>query len=496
MSESRRGPLMQSARQVQPASRILSGRDRQLVAVLVLSLTVRLIAAFLMGETVQTLPAIYDQVSYHSLAVRLIEGHDVTFDRPWWPMTAAGEPTAHWSYLYTLFLAGLYVAFGVHPLLPRLVQAIGAGLLMPWLTYRIAKRVFPAVSSTGAGNWIGNAVRIAAAWTALYGYFIYYAAALMTEAFYVVSILWTLDAVLRLTDSFGAAQQPRTVVVRWLELGLAIGVTILLRQVFLLVVPFLFAWLLWARVDHDGPSNHPRLLRAAVRVAGGGLVAGAVVAALIAPVTLFNYRQFGRLVLLNTNAGYAFYWANHPVHGDRFVPILTPDMPSYQALIPPELHGLNEAELDSALMQRAFRFVAEDPGRYLRLSLSRLPAYFIFWPSPDSGPVSDLVRVTSFGVALPFMLLGMGIWLVQARRAGWAALARSPGALLLLFAAVYSAIHLLSWALIRYRLPVDATLLPFAASGLSWTWGKIRLPLRAKRTRRLKNPAPAAGSDR
>jgi hypothetical protein len=32
---------------------------------------------------------------------------------------------------------------------------------------------------------------------------------------------------------------------------------------------------------------------------------------------------------------------------------------------------------------------------------------------------------------------------------------------------IYTAIHLLSWALIRYRLPVDAVLLPFAAVGLA-----------------------------
>jgi hypothetical protein len=35
--------------------------------------------------------------------------------------------------------------------------------------------------------------------------------------------------------------------------------------------------------------------------------------------------------------------------------------------------------------------------------------------------------------------------------------------LLILFALVYTAIHLLTWALIRYRLPVDAVLITFAA---------------------------------
>lgn len=34
------------------------------------------------------------------------------------------------------------------------------------------------------------------------------------------------------------------------------------------------------------------------------------------------------------------------------------------------------------------------------------------------------------------------------------------------FITLYTAIHLLSWALIRYRLPVDAVLIIFAALGI------------------------------
>jgi len=38
--------------------------------------------------------------------------------------------------------------------------------------------------------------------------------------------------------------------------------------------------------------------------------------------------------------------------------------------------------------------------------------------------------------------------------------------ILYIFVAVYTAIHLLSWALIRYRLPVDAILLVFASAAI------------------------------
>ena len=88
---------------------------------------------------------------------------------------------------------------------------------------------------------------------------------------------------------------------------------------------------------------------------------------LIAPATLFNYRQFGRFVLLNTNAGYAFFWANHPIYGDHFVGIL-PNNEPYTDLIPAELVplGTNEAALESALFQRGVGFILADPARYVR----------------------------------------------------------------------------------------------------------------------------------
>src|SRR5207244_2379820 len=121
--------------------------------------------------------------------------------------------------------------------------------------------------------------------------------------------------------------------------------------------------------------------------------------------TIRNYQAFGRFVLLNTNAGYAFFWGNHPIHGMNFISIL-PEK-TYHDLIPPELGSLSEAELESALMQRGIGFVKDDPIRYAVLSLSRTKDYFEFWPSPDSGVLSNVSRVLSFGLYLPFMVYGV-----------------------------------------------------------------------------------------
>jgi hypothetical protein len=49
----------------------------------------------------------------------------------------------------------------------------------------------------------------------------------------------------------------------------------------------------------------------------------------------------------------------------------------------------------------------------------------------------------------------------------------SPTGLLIVFAIIYTSIHLLTWALIRYRLPVDAALIPFAGLALYDLYSRV-----------------------
>ena len=421
-----------------PSRRI--GFDRTLLAILVVSVVVRVLASLYLGNEVQNLPGTADQLSYHTLAMRVLEGHGFSFGEPWWPATRAGAPTAHWSYLYTFYLVLVYAVFGAVPLVARILQSLIVGLLLPWLAYEIGWKLF--------GRSAGLAV---AGLTAIYAYFVYYAAALMTESFYLVSVLAVLHFSLGLAEAShdGAPSSLR----RWraIALGLSLAAAVLLRQVFLPVIPFLYAWILWTTRGRVS-------LRTTLTDLG---LSALLLLASLAPFTLYNSVRFGHLVGLNTNAGFAFFWANHPIHGTSFQPILSDDAPSYGSLIPEELRGLDESLLDRALLLRGLEFVRDDPLRYMRLSLSRIPAYFMFWPSRTSSAMSNFFRVASFGLLWPVMLVGMAIALVRKPM-------RHPGTVLLLgFAIVYTSIHLLSWALIRYRLPVDAVLLIFAGLGVT-----------------------------
>jgi hypothetical protein len=205
-------------------------------------------------------------------------------------------------------------------------------------------------------------------------------------------------------------------------------------------------------------------------------VTTAILVVAILPFTIFNYLRFERFVLLNTNAGYAFFWANHPIYGTQFRPASEMGT-TYQALVPEELRHLDEAALDQELLKLGLQFVVEEPGRYLLLSASRIPHYFKFWPDPASGLISNLSRVASFALFLPFMLYGLVRPFFDTGRGGGELRVIRPTAaylLLYLFVLVYTAIHVLSWAQIRYRLPVDAVLVTFAAIGLQDVTSRLR----------------------
>jgi 4-amino-4-deoxy-L-arabinose transferase-like glycosyltransferase len=408
--------------------------SQPLSTILVVSVFLRMVVAVAMGNTVVELPGIFDQVSYHNLAVRVVHGHGFTFGEEWWPITPAGAPTAHWSFLYTIFLVSVYSLFGPHPLIARILQAVMVGILHPYITFRLGESLF--------SRKIGL---VASAITAVYVYFVYYGAALMTEPFYIIAILFSLYFAILLSRSPDNGRNAKL----GIALGISLGTAILLRQVFLLFVPFLFLWVWYARFRLR--SGWPFVSTA---------LSIAIVAIFILPVTCYNYSRFGRYVLLNTNSGYAFFWANHPIHGTKFVPVLPTG--TYQELIPEEIRHLDEAALDQELLKRGFQFVTADPGRYILLSFSRIPPYFMFWYSPESSTLSNISRIGSFGVFMPFMLFGLFLGLKQDRND----VLVSPTGLMALFGIVYSGIHILTWTLIRYRLPVDAVLIPFAALAL------------------------------
>lgn len=394
-----------------------AGRDAKgfLAAIIIVAIALRVVVAVFLGDRVVPVSGAADQVSYDALAQRLLAGHGFSFARSWYPFTEPNEPTAHWSYLYTLYLAGVYALFGHHPLAARLLQALISGLGC-WLIYRLGRQLFD--ERTGL---------VAAALMALYAYFVFFAAALMTQTFYILALLTAL------TIAVDLARAPTRR--RWLGLGVALGIGTLLRQTLLLFAPLLIVWVAWSGRGRTRWRD--------------ALTSMLVLLLWIAPWTAYNYRVFGDFLLLNSNGGFFLYSSNHPSHGTQFDP-------SHVAPRPPHVRGLAEPAMDRALFREALATIIAEPGRFLRLSWSRVPQYFRILPDRRSSTLSNLARVLSITLYLPFMLWGLLLayprWTVAAP--------------VLLYVGFETAMHLTSWAAPRYRLPSDALMMLFAAVAL------------------------------
>jgi hypothetical protein len=176
------------------------------------------------------------------------------------------------------------------------------------------------------------------------------------------------------------------------------------------------------------------------------------------------------LLLLNSNAGHAMYSAQHAMHGTDFQTFAAAPLPEQLLERKP-----NEAQWDRELMYLGLAYVVTDPGRYLRLSGSRILDYFEFWPT-DTTLLHNVGRLASFTLFLPFFIEGfwLGIRKQKASLARWHDFLVSPVMLALLFISFYSLLHILTWAMSRRRLPVDAVAMPFAALACIELWRLLR----------------------
>lgn len=418
---------------------------RWLLAIMLVAVLLRVGIAFYLGDTT---PPAKDETSYAVLAERLATGHGYSFPVDWYPFARADAPTSHWSFLYTALVAAVFGVAGAHPVAVRVVQGLLCGLLMPWLAYRLARRIFPNLEPTPL------LPLLTALLAAVYAYFVLYGAMVQTEALFICTVLWSMERALAFDALLAVRTHYRRLGWTPLVLGLSLGAATLLRQSILPWVPLLCLWLLLT-------GWRVKQLRTAVL---GVLIVGAVVLFCILPFTLRNLRVYGDFLLLNSNTGYAMYSAQHPLHGTHFQAYAAAPLPAN--LVD---KGLNEAQWDRALMQRGVGFVLSDPRRYLLLSFSRVGEYFEFWPTADSSLLFNIGRLVSFALLLPFMLFGIFV-AVKARELHGTShrllMLPDPVVLTLLFVVFYSLLHIFTWAMTRYRLPVDAVLLPFAALGL------------------------------
>ncbi len=407
-------------------------RDATVVAALfLLALALRLLhyQQIALHDPFFTLPSVDGKI-YDEWARALIagEGH--------------GEGVLFLGPLYPIFMALVYQLFGASLSALKLVQAV-LGAAVSIGVWGLARELFDRRVAALAGLI-----------AALYGMLIFYGGTVMIvnlQVPLVLLLVWALVRALR-TPTLG----------RWAACGLLLGLSALARQTTLLIAPLVALWLAFGM--HGSQSFARRL----------GLIAtfAATTLALILPFTVRNYAVADDFVLLNSTGGANFYMGNQPgADGTWQVPAIggryRVDNPRRmrdafeRAAEDATGHELAASEVSAYWLARGLEEIRKDPGRWLRLEVLKAGLFvnaYEVWNNRSIEVSKDFSRIlrlplATFGVIVPFGLLGIGLTL---RR--WRELVPVYVTL-----AAYLASALLFFVLARYRLPAVVLLFPFAA---------------------------------
>lgn len=321
-----------------------------------------------------------DPITYDQIARNLMAGRGFSGASFYYP-AGSDVPTAFWDALYPVFLATIYWLGGPNIPLVRAVQAL-LGAVAVGLTYWLGSRLI--------GRRAGL---LAAAISAVYPFFIYYSAQLLTETLFMALILGAIVVALKAEEIARA---------RWFALlGGVIGLAALCRAEAFLFGLALVPWTAWRAIRSGafvpaGPTRSQRVALAATALLAMALV--------LSPWVVRNQITFGAPIFTTTKLGYNLFKYYHPT--------MTADQTVRTVPFPP-MEGLGEPQREALMRAEALRFMASDPGRTLWFMLNKLVLLFKLTPTNDVNRQYALVSIASYGALLPFMAAG---FVITARR--------------------------------------------------------------------------------
>ena len=322
--------------------------------------------------------------------------------------------------LHAFVIAVPYALAGRSYRAAYLFQAVLGGVLMPVLIFLIGARL--------KGRAVGL---LAALMAAVYPYYVYssgtlYATQTTTIALLLLAYLAVLSA------------QARRVWPHLLQ-GVALGASILARSISLVLVPLAVLWTWPAR----------GLAR--------GLVVAAVAVAVVAPWTIRNYRATGEFIAVSVGGGREFLYGVSPgaTGSSQSRTAIADDIREARSV-------LTQAEWDRECFRRGLEIVRSNPARYARLYGAKFLNLYRFYPgtmtsNEFTGARTNWIAALTYG---PVLLFGLaGIWFERRRWVDYAPLL----GIIIGFSLAYPAFT----TCVRYRLPIDAYFMLFAAVALS-----------------------------
>jgi 4-amino-4-deoxy-L-arabinose transferase-like glycosyltransferase len=362
---------------------------------------------------------------------------------------AAGE----WSHgetffqapLYPWVLGGVYSLVGPSQTVVKLLQIL-LSVASCWLIYRLADRIFDRTVGL-----------VAFAISAVYGMSLYFANELL-----VVTVIVFLD-LLGLDLLLGAAADNRKFL--WAAAGVVFGLSAIARPT---ILPFVAVVGAWVVVSGWRSGRARTALREAV-------LFGVGVALPIAPVTLHNYLADGDVVLVAANGGVNFFIGNNP-HSDGVTAVVPGTRPDRwgghedQVRLAREALGDSGAtprEISDYWYDRAWQYIFDAPVPAFRHTAFKAFILINAHEVSNNRVIEFATRHSSiyswaalrFWLILPLAFAGLVIGSGR----------RQPKYLLLIFVVVYSATVIPFFVNARFRMPLAAVFIIFAAAAvIAW----------------------------
>jgi len=369
---------------------------------------------------------------------------------------AAGE----WSYGVTFFQAPLYpwilgVVYslvGPSQTVVKLLQIL-LSVASCWLIFRVADRVFDRTVAL-----------VALAISSVYGMSLYFSNELLIVTVVVFLDLLGLDLLIH------AASDGRKFL--WAVAGVVFGLSAIARPTILPFVAIVAVWI----VITDWRSGRARTALREVVLFGVG------VAVPIAPVTLHNYLADGDLVLVAANGGVNFFIGNNP-QSDGITAVVPGTRPdrwgghadqvriAREALGDP---GATPREISGYWYRSAWNYIRVSPLEAFRHTAFKAFILINAHEVSNNRIIEFVTRHSSI-----YSWATLKIWLVLPLAFAGLVIGggrRQPKSLLLIFVVVYSATVIPFFINARFRMPLAAVLIIFAASAVvAWSnWLRAR----------------------
>jgi len=317
--------------------------------------------------------------------------------------------------LYPFFLS-LFYGFGCSLITIRIIQAIISSFTV-LLIYITGKEIFD--------EKVGF---ISAVISVFYPFFIFYTGFLLTETLFIFLIVLTIYFYI-LTLKSG-----RYKIKYLIQCGIHSGLGSLCRPT---MEPFFLIFLLFLLMAKEDFKVKIKKI----------LISSLFFILTLSPWIIRNYVIFKKFIPATTMGGWVFWEGNNPksVGGPC----------SY---FPKDILKMEETKRDSYLYNLAIEEIKKNPKRFIWLLYNKFKRFWNITPNASQfqKPLYRIISVLSFGLLLPFFIIGFFL-----------SLKKKKGLIIHTLIIYFTIFHMIFLASIRYRVVIEPFYIIFAVYGFS-----------------------------